>query len=80
MAELQLSVVNDPDSKRQIETQIQQWDENLERLCCEQFRLRCYMASLQNGELPNPKVCVLTILLMNLQNLISYEMGYVMCS
>ena len=56
MAELQLSVVSDPESKRQIEIQIQQWDENLERLCCEQFRLRCYMASLQNGELPNPKV------------------------
>ena len=56
MAELQLSVVSDPESKHQIEVQIQQWDENLERLCCEQFRLRCYMASLQNGELPNPKV------------------------
>jgi T-lymphoma invasion and metastasis-inducing protein 1 len=56
MAELQLSVVSDSESKRQIEIQIQQWDENLERLCCEQFRLRCYMASLQNGELPNPKV------------------------
>ena len=56
MAELQLSVVSDSESKRQIEGQIQQWDENLERLCCEQFRLRCYMASLQNGELPNPKV------------------------
>ena len=56
MAELQLSVVSDAESKRQIENQIQQWDENLERICCEQFRLRCYMASLQNGELPNPKV------------------------
>ena len=59
MAELQLSVVSDPESKRQIEIQIQQWDENLERLCCEQFRLRCYMASLQNGELPNPKVQII---------------------
>lgn len=56
MAELQLSVVSDPNSKRQIENQIIQWEENLERLHCEQFRLRCYMASLQNGELPNPKV------------------------
>ena len=56
MAELQLSVVNDDhESKNQIDAQIQQWEENLERLCCEQFRLRCYMASLQNGELPNPK-------------------------
>ena len=56
MAELQLSVVVDPGSKLQIESQIRQWEENLERLHCEQFRLRCYMASLQNGELPNPKV------------------------
>ena len=62
MAELQLSVVNDPENKLKIEIQIQQWDENLERLCCEQFRLRCYMASLQNGELPNPKVFSLQML------------------
>eukprot|EP00095_Tigriopus_kingsejongensis_P000341 maker-scaffold194_size270518-snap-gene-1.24 protein:Tk00341 transcript:maker-scaffold194_size270518-snap-gene-1.24-mRNA-1 annotation:"protein still isoform sif type 1" len=55
MAELQLSVVSDTSSKLQIEGQITQWEENLERLHCEQFRLRCYMASLQNGELPNPK-------------------------
>ena len=44
MAELQLSVVTDvadqEESRRQIESQIQQWEENLERLCCEQFRLR----------------------------------------
>ena len=56
MAELQMSVVSDPGSKAQIEGQIAQWEDNLERLHCEQFRLRCYMASLQNGELPNPKV------------------------
>ncbi len=56
MAELQLSVVSDAAGKRQVEAQIGQWEENLERLHCEQFRLRCYMASLQNGELPNPKV------------------------
>ncbi len=56
MAELQLSVVSEAASKRQMETQIVQWEDNLERLHCEQFRLRCYMASLQNGELPNPKV------------------------
>ncbi|XP_046664530.1 protein still life, isoform SIF type 1 isoform X6 [Homalodisca vitripennis] len=55
MADLQQSVVSDPDTKQQINTQIVQWEENLERLHCEQFRLRCYMASLQNGELPNPK-------------------------
>ncbi|XP_066904402.1 protein still life, isoform SIF type 1 isoform X3 [Halyomorpha halys] len=55
MAELQQSVVSDPDTKSQISQQILQWEENLERLHCEQFRLRCYMASLQSGELPNPK-------------------------
>ncbi len=59
MAELQLSVVSETESRRQIGAQIAAWEENLERLQCEQFRLRCYMASLQHGELPNPKVkCV----------------------
>lgn len=56
MADLQQSVVSDPETKQQINNQIVQWEENLERLHCEQFRLRCYMASLQSGELPNPKV------------------------
>lgn len=56
MADLQQSVVSDPDTKQQLTSQIIQWEENLERLHCEQFRLRCYMASLQSGELPNPKV------------------------
>ncbi|XP_058835328.1 protein still life, isoforms C/SIF type 2 isoform X2 [Topomyia yanbarensis] len=55
MADLQQSVVTDADTRHQIQQQILQWEENLERLHCEQFRLRCYMASLQNGELPNPK-------------------------
>lgn len=55
MADLQQSVVTDTDTRHQIQQQILQWEENLERLHCEQFRLRCYMASLQNGELPNPK-------------------------
>ena len=56
MAELQLSVVSESENRRQIGAQISAWEENLERLHCEQFRLRCYMASLQHGELPNPKV------------------------
>ncbi|XP_011865979.1 PREDICTED: protein still life, isoform SIF type 1 isoform X3 [Vollenhovia emeryi] len=55
MADLQQSVVSDVDTKQQINNQIVQWEENLERLHCEQFRLRCYMASLQSSELPNPK-------------------------
>lgn len=57
MAEMQQSVVGDSDARQQIANQVLQWEENLERLHCEQFRLRCYMASLQSGELPNPKVC-----------------------
>jgi T-lymphoma invasion and metastasis-inducing protein 1 len=56
MADLQSSVVTDQDTRLQITQQIITWEENLERLHCEQFRLRCYMASLQCGELPNPKV------------------------
>ena len=56
MADLQLTVVSDPRSKQAIEKQIAQWDENLEKLYIEQFRLRCYMSSLQGSELPNPKV------------------------
>ncbi|XP_044267187.1 protein still life, isoform SIF type 1 isoform X2 [Tribolium madens] len=55
MAEMQQSVVGDSDTRQQIANQVVQWEENLERLHCEQFRLRCYMASLQSGELPNPK-------------------------
>jgi hypothetical protein len=56
MAEEQVEMLTDPDTKEQIKKQILAWEENLERLHCEQFRLKCYMASLQNGELPNPKV------------------------
>lgn len=58
MAEVQVEMLSDPDTKEQIRKQILAWEENLERLHCEQFRLKCYMASLQNGELPNPKVFV----------------------
>lgn len=35
--------------------QIQQWEQNLEKLNLDLFRLRCYQSSLQGGELPNPK-------------------------
>lgn len=55
MAELQLTVVADAASRQTLTEQIGQWEANLERLHCEQFRLRCYMASLQVQELPNPK-------------------------
>lgn len=55
MAELQISVVTNDTHRSQILAQIRHWEDTLERMHCEQFRLRCYMASLQNGELPNPK-------------------------
>lgn len=60
MAELQLTVVSDPRSRQAIIKQIHQWEENLEKLYIEQYRLRCYSASIQGSELPNPKVRVLT--------------------
>uniref|UniRef100_A0A8C2QTD0 TIAM Rac1 associated GEF 2 n=1 Tax=Capra hircus TaxID=9925 RepID=A0A8C2QTD0_CAPHI len=50
MAELQLSVVSDPKNRK-----IQQWEQNLEKFHMDLFRMRCYLASLQGGELPNPK-------------------------
>lgn len=69
MAEMQQSVVADADTRQQLGGQVIQWEENLERLHCEQFRLRCYMASLQSGELPNPKVCLLRYNFLNSQTL-----------
>ena len=55
MAELQLNVVGDPKSKTAILKQISQWEDNLEKLHVELYRVRCYVSSLQGCELPNPK-------------------------
>ncbi|XP_022081626.1 protein still life, isoform SIF type 1-like isoform X2 [Acanthaster planci] len=55
MAELQLTVVTQTKNRQAIVSQIAQWDQNLERFHLELYRLRCYMASLQGSELPNPK-------------------------
>uniref|UniRef100_A0A8C9V2E9 TIAM Rac1 associated GEF 2 n=1 Tax=Scleropages formosus TaxID=113540 RepID=A0A8C9V2E9_SCLFO len=60
MAELQLSVVGDPKNRKAIEKQIQQWEQNLEKFNMDLFRVRCYLASLQGGELPNPKSLLAT--------------------
>eukprot|EP00062_Callorhinchus_milii_P019658 gi/632974454/ref/XP_007903687.1/ PREDICTED: T-lymphoma invasion and metastasis-inducing protein 2 isoform X2 [Callorhinchus milii] len=60
MAELQLSIVNDPKNRKAIENQIQQWEQNLEKFNVDLFRIRCYLASLQGGELPNPKSLLAT--------------------
>lgn len=35
--------------------QIFLWEQNLEQFHMDLFRFRCYLASLQGGELPNPK-------------------------
>ncbi|XP_031437315.1 rho guanine nucleotide exchange factor TIAM2 isoform X2 [Clupea harengus] len=55
MAELQLSVISDQKNRKAIESQIQQWEQNLEKFNMDLFRMRCYLASLQGSELPNPK-------------------------
>uniref|UniRef100_A0A087YBJ9 TIAM Rac1 associated GEF 2a n=1 Tax=Poecilia formosa TaxID=48698 RepID=A0A087YBJ9_POEFO len=55
MAELQLSIIKDQKNRRAVESQIQQWEQNLEKLNLDLFRLRCYQSSLQGSELPNPK-------------------------
>ncbi|XP_038127486.1 T-lymphoma invasion and metastasis-inducing protein 2 [Cyprinodon tularosa] len=60
MAELQLTVVSNPKNRKAIENQIQQWEQNLEKFNMDLFRMRCYLASLQGGELPNPKSLLAT--------------------
>uniref|UniRef100_A0A673J9X8 TIAM Rac1 associated GEF 2b n=1 Tax=Sinocyclocheilus rhinocerous TaxID=307959 RepID=A0A673J9X8_9TELE len=47
-----LSFISDP--------QILQWEQNLEKFNIELFRMRCYLASLQGTELPNPKSLLAT--------------------
>ncbi|XP_051510631.1 rho guanine nucleotide exchange factor TIAM2 isoform X1 [Myxocyprinus asiaticus] len=60
MAELQLTVINDQKNRKAIESQILQWEQNLEKFNLELFRMRCYLASLQGTELPNPKSLLAT--------------------
>lgn len=55
MADMKLESVGDTKTRAAIERQIAQWDEDLEKLYMEQYRLRCYIASLHGTELPNPK-------------------------
>ena len=56
MALMHLATVSDTRSRQAIERQLNQWDENLEKFYVDHYRLRCYSASLQGAELPNPKV------------------------
>ncbi|XP_053164422.1 rho guanine nucleotide exchange factor TIAM1 isoform X2 [Hemicordylus capensis] len=50
-----LSSVRDSKKKKTILDQIFVWEQNLEQFQMDLFRYRCYLASLQGGELPNPK-------------------------
>uniref|UniRef100_A0A8C3R0W2 TIAM Rac1 associated GEF 1 n=1 Tax=Cyanoderma ruficeps TaxID=181631 RepID=A0A8C3R0W2_9PASS len=50
-----LSSVTDSKKKKTILDQIFVWEQNLEQFQMDLFRYRCYLASLQGGELPNPK-------------------------
>lgn len=56
MALMHLTNVTDSRSRQAIEKQVNQWEKNLEKLYIDHYRLKCYIASLQGTELPNPKV------------------------
>ncbi|KAM8835008.1 rho guanine nucleotide exchange factor TIAM1 [Synchiropus picturatus] len=55
MGDMQLSTVTDAKKRKAILEQIFLWEQNLERFHVDLFRCRCYLASLQGGEPPNPK-------------------------
>ncbi|XP_067363154.1 rho guanine nucleotide exchange factor TIAM1 isoform X2 [Channa argus] len=55
MGDMQLSAVTDAKKRKTILEQIFLWEQNLEQFHMDLFRFRCYLASLQGGELPNPK-------------------------
>ncbi|KAM9801143.1 rho guanine nucleotide exchange factor TIAM1-like [Neosynchiropus ocellatus] len=55
MGDMQLKSVSDTKKRKTILDQIFLWEQNLEQFHMDLFRFRCYLASLQGGELPNPK-------------------------
>ncbi|XP_066555933.1 rho guanine nucleotide exchange factor TIAM1 isoform X1 [Amia ocellicauda] len=55
MGEMQLSSVTEGKKRKTILEQIFLWEQNLEQFQMDLFRYRCYLSSLQGGELPNPK-------------------------
>ncbi|XP_045546203.1 rho guanine nucleotide exchange factor TIAM1 [Salmo salar] len=55
MGDMQLSAVTDNKKRKTILEQIFLWEQNLEQFHLDMFRCRCYLSSLQGGELPNPK-------------------------
>jgi hypothetical protein len=56
MAELQLNITPDPKSREAVNKQILQWERNLEKLNVNLYRYKCYMASINSSEAPNPKI------------------------
>lgn len=55
MAELQISVISDLETKRSLQAQIRIYEQHFEQYFIEQFRLRSYVASILEQEQPNPK-------------------------
>ncbi|XP_066535545.1 rho guanine nucleotide exchange factor TIAM1 isoform X3 [Hoplias malabaricus] len=55
MGDMQLASVTDSKKRKTILEQIFLWEQNLEQFHMDLFRYRCYLSSLQGGELPNPK-------------------------
>uniref|UniRef100_A0AAY5EG88 TIAM Rac1 associated GEF 1a n=1 Tax=Electrophorus electricus TaxID=8005 RepID=A0AAY5EG88_ELEEL len=55
MGDMQLTAVTDGKKRKTILEQIFLWEQNLEQFHMDLFRFRCYLSSLQGGELPNPK-------------------------
>uniref|UniRef100_A0A8C6P3Z9 TIAM Rac1 associated GEF 1 n=1 Tax=Nothobranchius furzeri TaxID=105023 RepID=A0A8C6P3Z9_NOTFU len=55
MGDMQLTTITDAKKRKTILEQIFLWEQNLERFHIDLFRCRCYLASLQGGEPPNPK-------------------------
>ncbi|XP_076832113.1 LOW QUALITY PROTEIN: rho guanine nucleotide exchange factor TIAM1 [Brachyhypopomus gauderio] len=55
MGAMQLASVTDAKKRKTILDQIFLWEQNLEQFHMDLFRFRCYLSSLQGGELPNPK-------------------------
>lgn len=56
VSELQLSVHTDLEQRRLTQAQIRSHEESLELCFLEQFRVRCYVASILDREQPNPKI------------------------
>lgn len=55
LAELQYTSTNDTTTQHTISKQIKEFSENIDKLNVDLYRAKCYLASLQGTELPNPQ-------------------------